>query len=78
MIGFADMLQITHLKLQQSIAKAKPDGLIIDVEGLENVQLGKAESFSLWRYRTSTSRRAYSTIAVRILRVDFRTLLCVR
>lgn len=40
-IGFADMLQITHLKLQQSIAKAKPDGLIIDIEGLENVQLGR-------------------------------------
>ena len=39
--GFADMLQLTHLKLQQSIAKAKPDGLIIDIEGLENVQLGK-------------------------------------
>jgi hypothetical protein len=40
-IGFADQLQITHLKLQQSIAKAKPDGLIIDIEGLENVQLGR-------------------------------------
>lgn len=40
-IGFADMLQLTHLKIQQSIAKAKPDGLIIDIEGLENVQLGK-------------------------------------
>jgi hypothetical protein len=40
-IGFADQLQITHLKIQQSIAKAKPDGIIIDVEGLENVQLGK-------------------------------------
>jgi len=40
-IGFGDMLQITHLKLQQSIAKAKPDGLIIDIEGLENVQLGR-------------------------------------
>jgi len=39
--GFADMLQLTHLKIQQSIAKAKPDGLIIDIEGLENVQLGK-------------------------------------
>ena len=39
--GFADMLQLTHLKLQQAIAKAKPDGLIIDIEGLENVQLGK-------------------------------------
>ncbi len=40
--GFADMLQLTHLKIQQAIAKAKPDGLIIDIEGLENVQLGKA------------------------------------
>lgn len=39
--GFADMLQITHLKLQQAIAKAKPDGLVIDIEGLENVELGK-------------------------------------
>jgi hypothetical protein len=34
-------VQLTHLKLQQAIAKAKPDGLIIDIEGLENVQLGK-------------------------------------
>lgn len=40
-IGFADLIQITHLKLQQSIAKAKPDGIVIDIEGLENVQLGK-------------------------------------
>ncbi len=40
-IGFADQLQLTHLKIQQSVAKAKPDGIIIDVEGLENVQLGK-------------------------------------
>lgn len=39
-IGFADQLQLTHLKLQQAIAKAKPDGLIVDIEGLENVQLG--------------------------------------
>ena len=40
-IGFADQLQLTHLKIQQAIAKAKPDGLIIDIEGLENVQLGR-------------------------------------
>ena len=39
-VGFADMLQLTHLKLQQAIAKAKPDGLIIDIERLESVQLG--------------------------------------
>ena len=40
-IGFADQLQLTHLKIQQAVAKAKPDGIIIDIEGLENVQLGK-------------------------------------
>jgi len=39
-IGFADQLQLTHLKIQQAVAKAKPDGIIIDIEGLENVQLG--------------------------------------
>lgn len=41
-IGFADQLQLTHLKIQQAVAKAKPDGIIIDIEGLENVQLGKS------------------------------------
>lgn len=40
-LGFADQLQLSHLKLQQAIAKAKPDGIIIDVEALEDVQLGK-------------------------------------
>ena len=40
-IGFADQIQLTHLKIQQAIAKAKPDGLIVDIEGLENVQLGR-------------------------------------
>ena len=40
-IGFADQLQLTHLKIQQAVSKAKPDGIIIDIEGLENVQLGK-------------------------------------
>ena len=43
-ISFADQLQLSHLKLQQAIAKAKPDGLIIDIEGLENVQLGRSGS----------------------------------
>lgn len=40
-VGFADQINITHLKIQQAIAKAKPDGIIIDIEALENVQLGK-------------------------------------
>ena len=45
-IGFADQMQITHLKLQQSIAKAKPDGIMIDIEGLENVQIGTGGELS--------------------------------
>lgn len=40
-IGFADQLQLSHLKIQQAIAKSKPDGIIIDIEGLENVDLGR-------------------------------------
>jgi hypothetical protein len=40
-IGFADQLQLSHLKLQQAVAKAKPGGIIIDIEGLENVDLGR-------------------------------------
>lgn len=41
--GFADMLQITHLKWQGALAKAKNDGLAIDIEGLESVDLGRGE-----------------------------------
>lgn len=40
-VGFADQLQLTHLKIQQALAKAKPDGILVDIEGLENVQLGR-------------------------------------
>ena len=45
-IGFADQLQLVHLKIQQAIAKAKPDGIIIDIEGLEGVVLGDAGEMS--------------------------------
>lgn len=45
-IGFADQLQLAHLKLQQAVAKAKPDGIIIDIEGLENVDLGRGGDLS--------------------------------
>lgn len=44
--GFADQLQLSHLKIQQAVAKAKPDGIMIDIEGLENVQLGTGGELS--------------------------------
>ena len=40
MIPFADLIQITHLKLQQVIARTVPDGVFIDADGLNEVDLG--------------------------------------
>ena len=40
MIPFADLIQITHLKLQQVIARTVPDGVYIDADGLNEVDLG--------------------------------------
>ena len=72
-IGFADQLQLTHLKIQQAVAKAKPDGIIIDIEGLENVQLGREESYSPLTCTISMSRRVSFIIEARTQRVDSRT-----
>lgn len=44
--SYADIIQITHLKWQQALAKVKNDGLMIDIEGLENVDLGRGGSMS--------------------------------
>ena len=44
MIPFADLIQITHLKLQQVIAKVVPDGVFIDADGLNEVDLGTGAS----------------------------------
>ena len=40
MIPFADLIQVTHLKLQQVIARTVPDGVYIDADGLNEVDLG--------------------------------------
>ena len=38
--GFADMIQLTHLKLQQVLSRMVPDGVYLDVDGLAEVDLG--------------------------------------
>ena len=45
MIPFADLIQITHLKLQQVIARTVPDGVYIDADGLNEVDLGTGNSY---------------------------------
>lgn len=46
MIPFADLIQITHLKLQQVIARTVPDGVYIDADGLNEVDLGTGNAYN--------------------------------
>jgi hypothetical protein len=46
MIPFADLIQMTHLKLQQVIAKVVPDGVYIDADGLNEVDLGTGAAYN--------------------------------
>ena len=46
MIPFADQIQLTHLKLQQVVAKMIPDGVFIDADGLNSVDLGNGASYN--------------------------------
>tara|TARA_R110000824_G_scaffold370046_3_gene559572 strand:+ start:3795 stop:6230 length:2436 start_codon:yes stop_codon:yes gene_type:complete len=46
MIPFADLIQITHLKLQQVIARVVPDGVYIDADGLNEVDLGTGNAYN--------------------------------
>ncbi len=46
MTGFADMIQLTHLKLQQVLARTVPDGVFLDVDGLAEVDLGNGTNYN--------------------------------
>jgi hypothetical protein len=46
MVPFADLIQITHLKLQQVIARVVPDGVFIDADGLNEVDLGTGNAYN--------------------------------
>jgi len=46
MVPFADLIQLTHLKLQQVIARTVPDGVYIDADGLNEVDLGTGQAYN--------------------------------
>ena len=46
MIPFADLIQVVHLKLQQVISKVVPDGVFIDADGINEVDLGNGGAYS--------------------------------
>ena len=44
--GFADMIQLTHLKLQQVLSRMVPDGVYLDADGLAEVDLGNGTNYN--------------------------------
>mgnify|MGYP003627786340 CR=1 FL=1 len=44
--GFADMIQLTHLKLQQVMSRMTPDGVYLDADGLAEVDLGNGTNYN--------------------------------
>ena len=46
MIPFADLIQVTHLKLQQVVSRVVPDGVYIDADGLNEVDLGTGAAYN--------------------------------
>tara|TARA_R100001480_G_scaffold29055_3_gene39460 strand:+ start:1208 stop:3601 length:2394 start_codon:yes stop_codon:yes gene_type:complete len=44
--GFADMIQLTHLKLQQVLSRMVPDGVYLDMDGLAEVDLGNGTNYN--------------------------------
>ena len=46
MITFADLIQVVHLKLQQVISRVVPDGVFIDADGLNEVDLGTGAAYN--------------------------------
>ena len=44
--GFADMIQLTHLKLQQVMSRMVPDGIYLDADGLAEVDLGNGTNYN--------------------------------
>jgi len=44
--GFADMIQLTHLKIQQILARMVPDGVYLDADGLAEVDLGNGTNYN--------------------------------
>jgi len=44
--GFADMIQLTHLKLQQVMSRMIPDGVYLDADGIAEVDLGNGTNYN--------------------------------
>jgi hypothetical protein len=46
MTPYADLIQLTHLKLQQAIQRMTPSGVYVDADGLAEIDLGNGTSYN--------------------------------
>lgn len=46
MVPFADLIQVIHLKMQQVLARVVPDGVFIDADGINEVDLGTGAAYN--------------------------------
>ncbi len=46
MIKYADLIQLTHLKLQQTLQRLTPSGVYLDADGLAEIDLGNGTSYN--------------------------------
>ena len=46
MTTFADMIQLTHLKLQQVLSRMVPDGVFLDADGIAEIDLGNGTNYN--------------------------------
>ena len=44
--GFADMIQLTHLKIQQVMSRLIPDGVYLDADGIAEIDLGNGTNYN--------------------------------
>tara|TARA_R110002020_G_scaffold132625_1_gene296116 strand:- start:4607 stop:7051 length:2445 start_codon:yes stop_codon:yes gene_type:complete len=46
MTAYADLIQLTHLKLQQAIQRMTPSGVYVDADGLAEIDLGNGNNYN--------------------------------
>jgi hypothetical protein len=46
MTSFADMIQLTHLKIQQVLSRMVPDGVYLDADGIAEIDLGNGTNYN--------------------------------
>jgi len=59
-----NQMTLSHLKIQQLIAKMRPAGILVDINGLQDIDLGLGHTVTPWRCRLFMIKQVMFTIEV--------------